>query len=63
MALPIPSTTNYAPVTVAVFASAVAAVAMKYLKVKLGVDFADMEPHIQTIAIGLAYFVTGKSAK
>lgn len=59
----LPAVQNHAPVTVAVFASAVAAVLMKYAKAKFGVDFADMEPHLQTIVIGLAYFVVGKGAQ
>lgn len=60
MALPVPTATNHAPVTLAMVASAVAAIVMHYAKEKLGVDFAGLEPQIQTVAIGIGYFLGSK---
>lgn len=57
----IPTPQNHAPVTVAVFASAVAAVLIRFAKAKFGVDFAGMETELQTIAIGVAYYVSEAS--
>lgn len=57
MGLPVPEVTNHAPVTVAVFASAVASVSMKLAHQKFGIDFGGMEGDIQTIAVFFAFFV------
>lgn len=58
MALPtLPATTNYAPVTVALFANAVVAILLAVLKQRYGVDFSGQEANLQVIATGVGYFV------
>lgn len=61
MALPVPTPTNHAPVTVAVFANAVAALAIAILKQRYQIDFSGQEANIQVIATGLGFFVAGKA--
>lgn len=58
----IPQVQNHAPVTVAVFASAVASVIIAFAKAKWGVDFSGQEANLQVIATGIGYMVASKGA-
>jgi len=63
MAMPVPTVTNHAPVTVALIAAAAANVIMHYSKAKFGVDFAGLESDLQVLATGFGYLVAGKVAQ
>lgn len=63
MAVPVPSVTNHAPVTVALISAAAANVIIHYAKTKLGVDFAGLESDLQVLATGFGYLVAGKGAQ
>lgn len=55
-----PTVTNHAPVTMAVFASALAAVAMAFCRAKYGINFEGQEANLQVIATGIGYLVAGQ---
>lgn len=56
----IPTTQNHAPVTLALFASALVSVAMAFAKQKYGIDFAGEEANLQLLAIGAGYLLVNK---
>lgn len=56
----LPALENHAPVTAAVFASAFTAVLIAVLKSRYGVDFSGQEANLQTLAIGVGYWVQSK---
>ena len=56
----IPATQNHAPVTLALFASALASVLMEFAKQKFGLDFAGQEQNLQLLAIGCGYLLVNK---
>ena len=58
-----PTATNHAPVTVAVFANALVAVIIAVAKERYKVVFSGQEANLQLIATGLGFFVAGKAAK
>lgn len=58
----VPQTQNHAPVTVAVFASALAGIIMAFAKAKYGVNFEGQEQNIQMVATAIGYFVTNRGA-
>lgn len=53
----VPQTVNHAPVTVALFASALVSVVLAVLKDRYGVDFSGQESNLQILATGFGYFV------
>jgi len=64
MAMPtLPSVTNHAPVTVALVANAVTAIALAVLKERYQVDFSAQEANIQVLATALGYLVAGRASK
>ena len=63
MAMPVPTVTNHASVTVAVFANAVVAVLIAVAKQRYDVDFSGQEANLQLIATGLGFFVASKAGK
>lgn len=66
MDIPLPSmpqATNHAPVTVALFASALVSVLLSLLKAKYGLDLSGQETNLQTLAIGFGFFVPGLQTK
>jgi hypothetical protein len=56
----LPETVNHAPVTVALFASALVSVILALLKAKYNIDLSGQESNLQTLAIGAGYFVGQK---
>lgn len=55
----LPETTNHAPVTVALFASALVSLVLALLKAKYQIDLSGQESNLQTFAIGAGYLVGG----
>lgn len=59
----LPQPVNHAPVTVALFASALVSVLIALLKARYGLDLSGQEANLQTLAIGAGFFVPGLQAK
>jgi hypothetical protein len=59
----LPQTTNHAPVTVALVASALASSAIALVKAKFGVDFSGQEANLTVLATAAGYLVPGLQAK
>lgn len=55
----LPEVTNHAPVTVALFASALVSLFLALLKAKYQIDLSGQEANLQTLAIGAGYLVGG----
>ena len=56
----LPTTTNHAPVTVALIASAFVAVLLAVLKQRYQIDFSGQEANLQVLATAVGYLVAGQ---
>lgn len=59
----VPATQNHAPVTVALVANAVVAIALAVFKQRYAVDFSGQEANLQILATGIGYLVAGKGGR